>query len=118
MHGEEECTYEREEKSMKKPVRCKNFEDGYCEFGDQCRFRHDLRTLQDNTPNCWHQENCRFGAKCKFKHSQMKESRRPKTSNDFDDKINRNGSKNKQSPDLKEIARMVWALKDLVDLKM
>ena len=119
VHGEEECSYSREEKPIKKPVRCKNFEDGSCEFGDQCRFSHDIKTLQDNTPICWHQENCRYGAKCKFKHTRNKDSQRSKAKeNDFHEIKNTNGSKNKQSPDMKEIARMVWALKDLVDLKM
>lgn len=59
---------------------CKNWEQGYCKFGDACLFAHGQREVQSvnlyyKTRECkaFHSTGfCKFGEKCQFLHSERK----------------------------------------------
>lgn len=57
---------------------CKNWEQGYCKFGDACLFAHGNREVQAvniyyKTKECksfYATGFCKFGDKCQFRHNE------------------------------------------------
>lgn len=63
-----------------KTVLCKNWEAGFCEFGDKCVFAHGQNELRDRSnfvnyksEKCkkfYGKGYCTYGPKCQFKHRE------------------------------------------------
>lgn len=59
---------------------CKNWEQGYCRFGDECLFAHGEREVKAVNPyyktrqcKAFHRTGfCKFGPKCQFRHSEKR----------------------------------------------
>ncbi|CAG9316774.1 unnamed protein product [Blepharisma stoltei] len=64
---------------------CRNWENGICEFGDQCAFAHGIHELREKTalPNNYRTKRCKqfyelgyclYGTRCQFKHREFSPS--------------------------------------------
>jgi butyrate response factor 1 len=60
---------------------CKNYENGYCQFGDECLFAHGKHKLKEPPllEPCWFYNvgECTNGDNCPFVHVKSKKIRKP-----------------------------------------